>query len=181
MTRTTDNTAVVVIDCQNDFCHPDGVLYAEASEDAIENVNRVIQVGRDNSLPIIFTQDTHEEGHPEFEQWGEHCLDGSWGHALHDEIDYRNTDFVVQKDTYDAVYKTDLKNELVTRGIEHVVICGTLVNVCVQETASSLALEGYDVSVVEDAVGYLNDEQKQAALDHIDFLIGEKVTVADLW
>jgi len=66
------------------------------------------------------------------------------------------------------------------RGIEEVVICGTLVNVCVQETASTASLLGYDVYVVEDSVGYLNEEQKQRALDHIDFLIGDVVTTLEL-
>jgi len=172
------NSAVIVVDMQNCFCHPDGALYAEASEDVIEDVNRVVD--RVDG-PVVYTQDTHFEGDDEFEQWGEHCLDGTWGHEIHADIDGNvNTHPSVQKSTYDAFHGTDLHRMLTDRGIETLVICGTLVNVCVQETASSAALHGYDVKVVEDAVGYLDEDQKQAALDHIDFLIGETVSVEEL-
>lgn len=177
MELETERTAVIVVDCQNDFCHPDGALYAPASEEAIDGVNEVLDA---TSGTVYYTYDTHEEDDPEFEQWGEHCLNGSWGHELHEDVDKYYPTQVVQKDTYDAFHETKLHERLQRDDIDTLVICGTLVNVCVQETASSAALHGYDVYVVEDAVGYLEEDQKQAALDHIDFLIGETISIEDL-
>ncbi|MFB6354134.1 MAG: cysteine hydrolase family protein, partial [Halobacteriales archaeon] len=54
-----DRTAVVVVDMQHGFCHPDGSLYAPASEDAIEPVNATIQRGRDAGAAVVFTRDVH--------------------------------------------------------------------------------------------------------------------------
>lgn len=177
MEHETGSTAVLVVDMQNDFCHPDGALYAPGSEAAIEGVNDVIDK---RTGPVYYTQDTHTEDADEFEQWGEHCVTGTWGHEIHDDIDLIYPSGVVQKNTYDAFHETELHDRLISDGIDTLIICGTLVNVCVQETASSAALHGYDVKVVEDAVGYLDKDQKQAALDHIDFLIGETITTEDL-
>lgn len=178
-------TATIVVDMQNDFCHPDGALYAEGSEAVIDAVNEVIDKA---SGPVFYTQDTHTEDSPEFEQWGEHCVNGTWGHEIHDDITAVYPSGIVQKNTYDAFHETELQDRLVGDSYERdvggdvdsVIICGTLANVCVQETASSAALHGYDVTVVSDAVGYLSEEQRDAALDHIDFLIGDVVSVDDL-
>lgn len=174
---TKHGRAVVVVDMQNDFCHPNGALYSEASEDVIPTVNEVItSVG---GCPW-FTMDTHEAGDPEFEQWGEHCIRGSWGHDFHDELRVPYPSKIVVKDTYDAFHDTRFDERLTDAGINELIICGTLANVCVQETASSAALNGYDVTVVEDAVGYIDEDQKQAALDHVEFLFGDVVTADEL-
>jgi len=182
MEYETDSTAVLVVDMQHDFCHPDGALYAPGSEAALEGVNDVLTRTHEAGVTkAIFTQDTHKEGDPEFEQWGEHCLLDTWGHEIDGDICVDPSVYpVVQKDTYDAFHETELHDMLLSSGIDTLIICGTLVNVCVQETASSAALHGYDVKVVEDAVGYLDEDQRDAALDHIDFLIGETIEVADL-
>ena len=174
------STALIVVDMQNDFCHPDGALYAEGSEEAIDGVNETIQAAEDNGFDlIIFTQDSHDSNAAEFEQWGEHCVHGSWGQEFHEDVD-GTPDYTINKNTYDAFHDTDLARLLSVNGIDTVVICGTLVNVCVQETASSASLHGYDTYVVEDAVGYLDEDQREASLNHIDFLIGELVTTEDL-
>jgi len=176
--------ALLVVDMQNDFCHPDGNMYAEGSENVIPKVNRAIC----NFDTVIYTMDTHEEGDPEFEKWGEHCIRNSWGHRVHNEIKRVYPSTILQKSAYDAFFDTNLHDILQdkTRGIslpekvDEIYICGTLANVCVQETASSANLHGYEVSVVEDAVGYISKEQRDAALKHIDFLIGDLVEVNDL-
>lgn len=172
-----ENTAVIVVDMQNDFCHPDGALYAEGSEEVIPNVNEVIKRVEG---PVWYTQDSHVHGDSEFEQWGEHCIEGAWGHEIHDDVTTVYPSHIQMKDTYDAFHDTGLDARLQDLDIEEVIICGTLVNVCVQETASSANLHGYDVKVVEDAVGYLDAEQREAALNHIDFLIGDVVSTDEL-
>jgi len=172
-------TAVIVVDMQNDFCHPDGSLYAEASEEAIEGVNDVLDATEDVTL-TVFTQDSHDNNADEFEQWGEHCVHGTWGQEIHPEVGGSGVERIIEKDTYDAFFDTDLETLLRINGIDDVIICGTLANVCVQETASSASLHGYDVTVIRDAVGYIEEEQRDAALDHIDFLFGEVVSTEDL-
>lgn len=162
---------------QNDFCHPNGALYAEGSENAIAGVNEAIDKFNGS---VWFTQDSHVAGDPEFEQWGEHCIEGSWGHKIHEDVTTVYPEHIQMKDTYDAFHETGFNARLQNLGIDTLIICGTLANVCVQETASSAALHGYSVAVAKDAVGYIEPEQREAALSHIDFLIGDVISVDDL-
>ena len=182
-----ETTAVVVVDMQNGFCHPDGSLYAEASGDAIDDVAAVIGEARDAGADVIFTRDVHppeqfEDAHyyDEFERWGEHVVEGTWETGIVDELDVREDDHVVTKHTYDAFYRTDLEGHLDTHGIRDLVICGTLANVCVLHTAGSAGLRDFRPVVVEDALGHIELEHREYAVEHASWLFGERTTVGDI-
>ena len=183
MTFDPDRTAVVVVDMQNGFCHPDGSLYAPASEEAIADVTDLVATARDAGASVVFTRDVHppdqfEDAHyyDEFDRWGEHVVEGSWEAELVDELDAREDDHVVVKHTYDAFYRTDLEGYLDTHGVDDLLICGTLANVCVLHTAGSAGLRDYRPVLVEDAVGYIEADHRAYAVDHADWLFGEVTT-----
>jgi nicotinamidase-related amidase len=179
-----ETTAVVVVDMQNGFCHPDGSLYAPESEAALEPVGEVVAAARAAGARVVYTRDVHppeqfEDAHyyDEFERWGEHVLEDSWEAALHDRLDVRGTDHVVEKHTYDAFHRTELEGWLDARGVDDLLLCGTLANVCVLHTAGSAGLRDFRPVVVEDALGYLEPSDREYAVDHVDFLVGEVTTV----
>ena len=182
-----DSTAVIVVDMQNDFCHPDGALHAPASEAALADVTGLVAAARDAGASIVYTRDVHppeqfEDAHyhDEFERWGEHVVEGTWGARLHDDLDVRDGDHVVDKHTYDAFYQTDLEGHLDAHGVDDLLVCGTLANVCVLHTAGSAGLRDYRPVLVEDAVGYIETEHRDYALDHADWLFGEVTTRDDV-
>ena len=178
------DTAVVVVDMQNGFCHPDGSLYAEPSEAATGPVNDLVARARDAGARIVYTRDVHppeqfEDAHyyDEFDRWGEHVVEGSWDAELVADLDVREADHLVEKHTYDAFYRTDLEGYLDTHGVRNLLICGTLANVCVLHTAGSAGLRDYRPVVVEDALGYITEEHREYAVDHTDWLFGETTTL----
>ena len=184
MTFDPDRTAVVVVDMQNGFCHPDGSLYAPASEAAIGPVSDVLASARSAGARAVFTRDVHPpeqfEGahyYDEFERWGEHVVEGTWDAELHADLDVREDDHVVVKHTYDAFYRTDLEGYLESHGVDDLVICGTLANVCVLHTAGSAGLRDYRPVLVTDALGYLETAHRDYATEHADWLFGETTTV----
>jgi nicotinamidase-related amidase len=175
-----DSTAVVVVDMQNGFCHPDGSLYAPNSEDAIEPCAETVEAAREAGASVVFTRDVHPpeqfEGnhyYDEFDRWGEHVVEGSWEAELVEELDPEEDDLVVVKHTYDAFYQTDLEGWLESHNINDLVICGTLANVCVLHTAGSAGLRDYRPILLEDAVGSIEEAHREYALDHADWLFGE--------
>ncbi|MFC7027017.1 cysteine hydrolase family protein [Halomicroarcula sp. GCM10025324] len=175
-----DSTALVIVDMQNGFCHPDGSLYAPPSEDAIDPVAALVERTREAGASVVFTRDVHppdqfEDAHyyDEFERWGEHVVEGSWEAELVDELDPREADLVVEKHTYDAFYRTQLEGWLDAHGIDDLVICGTLANVCVLHTASSAGLRDFRPVLVEDAVGFIEPDHREYAVEHADWLFGE--------
>jgi nicotinamidase-related amidase len=182
-----DSTALVVVDMQNGFCHPDGSLHAPASEAAVDPVAELVDRARAADVQVVYTRDVHPPGqfedayyYDEFERWGEHVLEGSWEAELVEELSVREGDHVVEKHTYDAFQGTELDGWLSARGIRDLVFCGTLANVCVLHTAGSAGLRDYRPVLVEDALGYIQEDHRDYATDHADFLFGEVTTMADL-
>jgi nicotinamidase-related amidase len=187
MDLNPDTTAVVVVDMQNGFCHPEGSLYAPASEDALEPVTDLVARARDAGASVVYTRDVHppeqfEDSHyyDEFDRWGEHVLEGTWDAQLHDALDVRDDDHVVEKHTYDAFHQTDLEGHLEAHGIRDLVFCGTLANVCVLHTAGSAGLRDYRPILVEDALGYIEEDHREYAVDHADWLFGERTSRDDV-
>ena len=180
-------TAVIVVDMQNGFCHPDGSLFAPASESAIDHVKTVVSRAREAGARVVYTRDVHppeqfEDAHyyDEFERWGEHVVEGTWDAELVDELDVRDDDLVVEKHTYDAFYQTELEGWLESHGIDDLLICGTLANVCVLHTAGSAGLRDYRPILVTDALGYLDPDHKEYAVEHADWLFGETTTTEEI-
>ncbi|MUV85809.1 isochorismatase family protein [Natronomonas sp. CBA1123] len=175
-----DSTAVVVVDMQNGFCHPDGSLYAPGSEAAIEPCADLVEDAREAGASVVFTRDVHPpeqfEGnhyYDEFDRWGEHVLEGSWEAELVEELDPRDDELVVVKHTYDAFHRTELEGWLESHAVDDLIICGTLANVCVLHTAGSAGLRDYRPILLEDAVGYIEEDHREYALEHADWLFGE--------
>ena len=181
------STAVIVVDMQNGFCHPDGSLHAPGSEDALDPVADLVARVRDAGGRVVYTRDVHPPEqfadthyYDEFERWGEHVVEGSRDAELHDALDVREEDHIVEKHTYDAFYRTELEGWLRARGVDDLLLCGTLANVCVLHTAGSAGLRDFRPLLVADAIGALEPGHKEYTLDHADWLFGEVVTLADV-
>ncbi|CCQ37618.1 isochorismatase family protein [Natronomonas moolapensis 8.8.11] len=175
-----ESTAVVVVDMQNGFCHPEGSLYAPGSEAAIDPCAEVVAEARKAGAAVVFTRDVHPpeqfEGnhyYDEFDRWGEHVLEGSWEAELVSELSPEDGDLVVVKHTYDAFHQTELEGYLRSHGIDDLVFCGTLANVCVLHTAGSAGLRDYRPILLEDAIGAIEDDHREYALEHAEWLFGE--------
>ena len=165
------HTAVIVVDMQNDFAHPKGSLFVPQARDTIPSIKRLLDKARRAGVRIIYTQDTHYEGDPEFEIWGEHAKYGTWGWEIVDELKpVEGNDIVVRKTRYDGFYGTPMDDLLKIYQITHLVVTGTVANICVLHTAGSAALRWYKVVVPMDAISALNEFDYHAALRQIDFL-----------
>jgi len=173
-------TAAVVVDMQNGFCHPDGSLYAPASEAVVEPIADVLASAREAGASVVFTRDVHppeqfdgNHYYDEFDRWGEHVVEGSWETEIVDGLAVREADHVVTKHTYDAFYGTELEGWLSAHGIENLLLCGTLANVCVLHTAGSAGLRDFRPILLDDAVGFIEEDHREYALDHAGWLFGE--------
>jgi len=182
-----DETAVVVVDMQNGFCHPEGSLYAPGSEAAVEPCAEAVTEARAAGASVVFTRDVHPsaqfEGnhyYDEFDRWGQHALEGSWEAELVEELTPEADDLVVVKHTYDAFYRTELEGWLESHGINDLVICGTLANVCVLHTAGSAGLRDYRPILLADAIGAIEADHREYALEHAEWLFGEVCPRTDL-
>lgn len=173
-------TALIIVDMQNDFADEKGRLFVPASKKTIEPIKKVLEKARSAGATIIYTQDWHTRGDPEFKIWGEHAVAGTWGAEIIDQLKPREDEILVKKLRYDGFYGTYLDDVLRMRGVEDVVVVGTVANICVLHTAASAALRGYKVTVPIDCISALNDFDYAAALRQITFLYRGTLTSSEL-
>jgi nicotinamidase-related amidase len=169
-------TALIVVDMQNDFVKEGGSLLVPDAEDTIPVIRRLLELARESGMKVIFTQDTHAEGDPEWEIWPEHVREGTWGWQIVDELTPREDELVIGKVRYDAFYGTHLDHYLRLWGVDTLIICGTVASICVHYTAASAALRWYDVVIPRDATSALDPFDLEASLRQTSFLFNGRVT-----
>lgn len=167
--RYERSTALIVVDVQNDFAHPEGSLYVDGGETIIGSINDEIDEARRCGATVVLTQDWHPEQTPHFVTdggtWPVHCVRRTWGADLHAELS-RDADLIVRKGTggedgYSAfgvedpatgrTSPTGLGAYLSERRITGVVVCGLAADVCVEATALDAHGGGFSTSVLWEA------------------------------
>jgi ureidoacrylate peracid hydrolase len=160
---------LVLVDLQNDYCHPDGV-FARAGfvvpdpTALVAAVNALIAAARASDAPVVWTatvwRDRDDLGRlaersPFLAEDG--LRRNSWGAQLLDGLDVdREADLVVEKRRFSAFHETALADELAARRLETLVVGGVRTDFCVESTVRDAFFRDYDVFVVEPATaGYV--------------------------
>ncbi len=173
------DTALLIVDMQNDFVRKEGKLPVPTAEGTIQPIKDLIKKARDSSALVIYTQDWHMKDDPEFKIWGEHALAGTWGAEIVDELKPEKDDFLIKKYRYDAFFETPLDYILRVKGIKNLIITGTVANICVLHTAGSAALRWFNVIMPKDGISAITDFDYYATLRQVDFLYKGKITTSN--
>jgi nicotinamidase-related amidase len=172
-------TALVVIDMQNDFVKQGGSLLVPEAEATVPAIKGLLDLARAARMRVVYSQDTHRQGDPEWEIWPEHCREGSWGWEIVAELVPGANDTVLRKFHYDAFYTTPLDHLLRRWGVDTLVLCGTVANISVQYTAASAALRRYSVVIPRDAISALEPFDLEASLRQTAFVFAGRLTTAN--
>ncbi len=172
-------TALVVVDMQNDFVKEGGTLLVPDAEGTILVIRNLLALARESGMKVVFTQDTHTDGDPEWNIWPEHAREGSWGWRIVEELTPREDEPVIRKVRYDAFYGTHLDHFLRLWDVDTLVVCGTVANICVHYTAASAALRWYDVIIPKDATSALDPFDLESSLRQTAFLFNGRITTMD--
>jgi nicotinamidase-related amidase len=169
-------SAVIVVDMQNDFVKPGGTLTNAAAEVMIPHLAALLARARAQNVRIAYTQDSHLEGDPEWTIWPEHCRVGTWGWEIISELKPQPDDLICPKNRYDGFYGTWLDHFL-TRvwRVQHLVIVGTVANICVLHTAASAGLRWFNIVIPADGVSALTDFDQAMTLRQASWLYLSKV------
>lgn len=161
-----NETAVIFIEFQNEFCHPDGGAHVLVSREmarigTIKNARRLLDGARLAGCKIIhspFTLDrewveaTGVEGLLSGLAREDNFVPGTWGQEIIDEMKPLAGEFVLTgKRALSAFSHTNLDETLRAAGIKNVVVCGFLSNACVQATAWGAYDRGYRTRIITDA------------------------------
>lgn len=166
-----EKTALIVVDMQNDFVKEKGSLVVPSAGPTVPGLKKLLELARKTKAHIAYTQDTQVENDPEFDIWPAHCIQGSWGWEIIDELKPLKNELICPKNRYDGFYGTWLGHFLRNIWkIEHVIITGTVANICVLHTAASAGLRWLHVVVPADGISALTEFDQALTLRQIDSL-----------
>lgn len=172
--------ALLVIDPQADFVALAG---HEAAGPALAAMVRLVGAARDGGAPVVITQEVHRPGAVDFgrELDGDeplHCVEGTPGAQLVADLRPRTGEHLVPKRRYSAFFATDLELLLRGLGVDTVVLCGMLTDVCVHYTAVDAHQRDLHVRVVPEACAGSSPEAARAAVAAVAYLQRDAVLTA---
>jgi len=159
------NRALLVVDMQNGFCHPDGSfnrigMGLEGAEAAVRNAAVAITQARKAGIPVVFTRHLYRPGRADEGRslirnspalaGIDGLAAGSWDADVADELGCGPEDLVVDKVRFDAFQWTSLEPLLRGLGVGELVICGVVTNICVETTVRSAFMRDYPVTLLAD-------------------------------
>ena len=179
-----EQTTLVVVDCQYDFCNPAGTLYVEGAETAVNHILDFINT-HDELSEVIFTVDWHQAKDASFTSqggpWPPHCIAFAKGSQIDDrlvqacldrEIPYRviRKGEVIETEEYGAFQHIEklpdgsfrlstMTDEVMCAG-HRMVICGVAGDYCVLETLRNLLNGGLTVDVFARGIASIDGGRK---------------------
>ncbi len=160
-------TGIVVVDMLNEFCKPGGAMVLPGYEKLIPPQRRVIDAARQARCPVLFVVDTHRRNvreEREFLKRTPHCIEGTWGAQVIDDLDPRPDDLYVVKRRYSAFFNTDLDLTLRDLRLDTLIVFGVVTNICVRSTVHDAFFLGYQVIVPEDCVAATGPREQASSL-----------------
>lgn len=184
------------VDVQRDFMLPGGKLYVNGAEKLLPNIRRLTDLARQGKVFLVSHGCFHPKGDPEFEIFGEHCVQGTQGsdlvpEALTDKVarvpnepdaklpgdlsQYQQ--ILLEKQTLN-VFETRLADALV-KGLDRnaeFVVFGVVTEFCVGHAVRGLLERGRRVAVVQDAIETIKLEDGQKAIAEFQRLGARMIT-----
>jgi nicotinamidase-related amidase len=185
-------TAVILIEFQNDFCKEGGKLYDLVKDEisrqgTIQNGAKLANAARGKGCLIVHSPFVFDEEWVENKgvcgivanvKEGGAFRAGEWGTEIIDEIKPAESDLVLEgKRALSACTNTGLTDILEEHGIKNVACAGLLSNVCVESTARSVYDLGYQVRVVKDATAAGSRQNQEYVENEIYPILGGAMTV----
>ena len=165
--------ALIVIDMLWDFLKPDGKLYiGPTAQNVIKNVQSEIEKARSCKWPIIYVCDMHSEDDLEFNMFPPHCIRGTSGAKIINELKPQPGEKVIPKRRYSAFFGTDLDLTLRELGIDELVLVGVCTNICNLYTAADGRMLNYKVTALKDCMSSFDQAAHEFALKEMERTLG---------
>jgi ureidoacrylate peracid hydrolase len=179
--------AVLVVDMLNEFCKPGGAMVLPGYETLLAPQRAVVAAARRVGAPVVFIVDSHRPDmrrEREFQKRIPHCIEGSWGARVIEDLEPHDADIYVTKRRYSGFFNTDLDLTLKDLRIDSVIVTGVVTNICVRSTVHDAFFLGYEVIVPEDCVAATGPREQLSSLydiaTHFGTVSGSEEVVAGL-
>ncbi len=176
-------TALLVVDMQNVFCAEGEPCFVPGAVDIIPNINQLaVGLREAGGLVVWIKMAATDPAAGDWTMFFEHfngpalsramrrsMTPGSAGFALHPDLRPGPGDIESVKTRFSALIQgsSDLDEVLRSRGIDTVIVTGTVTNVCCESTARDANMLNYKVIMVSDANAARSDDEHNASLGNL--------------
>ncbi len=168
--------AVLVVDMLRGFLEEGYPLYiGENSRRIIPNIQRLLERELGQGSKIFFICDNHDPDDLEFKMFPPHCIEGTVEAEVIPEL-AKYPGEIIAKKRYSGFFGTSLEEKLSQLKPKKLIICGVLTNICVMHTTADARNRDYEVEVPTDCVASPDDEAHHFALEHIEKVLGARLT-----
>ena len=160
MTIPTSNSALIIVDVQNDFC-PGGALAVTDGDRVVPILNRYAAHFAAVGAPVVATRDWHPADHLSFTAqggiWPVHCVQHTDGADFHTDLKLPGVTTIVSKaqtpdsEAYSGFQGTELAAHLRRLGVDTVYVGGLGTDYCVKSTVLDALAHGFDTYFLADA------------------------------
>ncbi|GAB2973308.1 cysteine hydrolase family protein [Actinotalea caeni] len=173
-------TALVLIEYQNEFTSPGGVLHDAVapvmeSTRMLDNTVELVEKARAAGVTIMHAPITFAPGYGELTRHpygilkgvvdGNAFVKGTWGAEIVDDLAPSEGDIVIEgKRGLDTFASTNLDFILRSKGIDTIVLGGFLTNCCVESTMRTGYENGFRVITLTDCTAATSQEEHDNAL-----------------
>ena len=187
------STAVLIVDLQNDFLHPDGAYgrSGTSSPDIAALPGRIrplLDIVRQAGGWVVSTQFSLIPGRDGAPFISPHLkklrpflttgdfVPGGWGHALVDEL--QPADLTVEKVAYSAFYQTRMEFVLSRAGIKTLMVCGIVTNGGVASTVRDAHVRDFNTITLHDGCAAFSPDTHDTAIKALA-TVGQTMSIAD--
>jgi ureidoacrylate peracid hydrolase len=189
------NCAVILVDLQNDFCHPQGAwgkIVADPDlSKRVETIRSFLPEARSVGVPVLFLRTIYNGWTiaPPIQEWWEKigtgpiCMEGSSGADFYQVLP-QEKDRVVNKYRSSGFMETDLDLTLRAKEVQTLLLAGVGVWGGFFETARDAVAKNYHVFLIEDCVAGGKPQERSMLMDIFRRYQGEVTTsreVVDGW
>ena len=196
LTINPATTALVLIEFQNEFTSPGGVLHDAVAEvmdstGMLGNTTALVDKARKAGVTIMHAPITFAPGYGELTRHpygilkgvvdGNAFVKGTWGAAIVDDLTPAAGDILIEgKRGLDTFASTNLDFILRSKGIDTIILAGFLTNCCVESTMRSGYENGYRVITLTDCTAATSTAEHENAIAFDYPMFSEPVASAEV-
>lgn len=177
--------ALIVVDMQNAFIHPDGPIYMPAGAAIADAVAAVANAFRAAGRPVFYTRHAEDPAGGNagmMAVWweGSSPKEGTWEAAIFEGLAPQTGDVVIPKIRYDAFVATDLELRLREAGVKDLAITGVMTNLCCESTARDAFMRDFRVFFAADGTAAPSLEFHRSSLLNLAYGFAYVLTCDEL-
>ncbi|HKT18410.1 MAG TPA: isochorismatase family cysteine hydrolase [Stellaceae bacterium] len=197
-------SALIIVDMQNDFVHPEGGFAYRARENPEAKIDMPFLMGtvpfakrlaesfRRAGRPVVYVAHVLKPDYSDaqFPYWratrgslsGNRTFitEGSWGAQITDELKPQPGEHLVVKKGFGGFSNTPLDTILRNLGVTTCVVCGVTTCVCVSTTVRGGVEHNYRMMLVSDAVAEVHRDTHEAELKTMARVFAEVKTTDEI-